>query len=491
MPIKLTDIDHEDHVPAWAHRDPIGVVMIDDDGWAAACPSLDFGEEGVGRPTDLRGDVKWVVGLGYNEVRPIEASQSRGDIRLRGEDWLKPNLHESIAEWGMEGHSRRQRAAMLASLCERIMKISFEAVLKHANTTPNREQIVITSMERSPSLANAFRNAMGAAIDKANPSDKKISGRISDAMKFGAFAVRETRIDDGEMSLVLRVPRLVHALNVLKRPVPSAGKWKKAQLDEKLLSPQTIRDLHELDRPAIISAKVTPKPGLENVFLSSWTVPSGIGYSRISYTLEEATEMLGEYDFIEPHVLVGPGWRESTGGQLLASLIETSGGGAFAHSSWSIGVVAENILLGSMRSARTRTRGEENVISPESVWTAAYDRVSMFPVVQRMEDYGVTVLSGYAGGIRIKMIEDPEMAASVTRGAWDNGLHLQMQTAIKLRNMGIDIASEQESYGGDAAGMLYASMCQKGRQNAFWNIDKINDKPSGERETAFRNYLGL
>lgn len=491
MSIQLTDINHDDQPPAGAHRDPIGVVILDKDGWSASCPEIGVRSEGAGRPTELEGGITWVSNLGFHDARGVRAAQSRGDVSLRGKDWIFPKIDEALDDWGARSYARKDQADIMATLLNRVMRLSYETVRTYLGASPSKEQAAFKTMETSPSLPNGLRNAMGAAIDQCNPSDKKTSARITDSIKYGAYVLRENRVEEGEIFVSLRAPRLVHALDVLQRPVPAPGKWQESDLGDRVLSENTVAKLHDLDRPVLLYTKAVPKNRTEDAFLSSWTVPMGPGRSRSFYTLEEVRAMKDAYDFMSPHATVGPGWRSSSGLEMLRALITISGYDLFAHTSWSVGVVAENILRGVMRSGLTKNRDTEAVVSPESVWVAANDRVAMLPMIRKMEDYGVIVSSGYAGDLGFKFSSDPEMATMVATGAWESGLHMQVQTAVDMRRMGVEPPCDKESYGGSHLANLQAIMSQGGKVAPFWKIDEMNDKVSGERAAAFRDFLGI
>lgn len=485
MSLRLTDLDQDDLTPIEMMRDPIGVLLIDDKGWSAVSVKANVSESGSGTPSDLAGGMSWVTNCAYETMRAVSMAIGRSDVRLKTADWFKPDLSEMLEDWGADRYPRLQRAELLARLTDRVMRLSFETIRAHGGTSAAREQSVLNQIERSASLATGFRITLATQMEKGAPTDRKVVAATVGAMKFGAFAPEEASVADGEILLRLRPPRLSYAQEVLSRPVPSAGKWQQAHLDSKdVITDRMLAALKELGRPVLVSARIVPIRGSEDPVLATWTTPSGPGYVRKAFPLEEVEVLFGSYRFHDPLIMVGPGWKEPAGKGLIDALITACGSEALAHGSWSAGVVAENVLCGMMRLGRAPKGASEGVTVPESVWVGAHDRIAMLPMVRALNGFGLTLVGGYAGGVRFKAPEDPEMVCAAANAGWEIGMYVQMSLVRRVREMGSGLNSDRSLFGGAADRVLLPVLMQTGRMGQLWKVDEIIDTGPEQREAA-------
>ncbi|PTX52503.1 hypothetical protein IQ03_01244 [Gemmobacter caeni] len=486
MNLRLTDLDQDDVTPIEMMRDPIGVLLIDDKGWSAVSVKAGVSETGTGTPSDLAGGMSWVTNCAYETMRAVSMAIGRSDVRLKTSDWFKPDLAEMLDDWGADRYPRTQRAEFLARLTDRVMRLSFETIRAHGATSAAREQAVLSQIERSASLATGFRTTLATQMEKGAPTDRKVVAATVGAMKFGAFAPEEASVSDGEVLMRLRPPRLSYAEMVLSKRVPAAGKWQQAHLESKdLITDQMLSALKALDRPVLISARIVPIRGAEDPILATWTTPSGPGYVRKAFPLEEVEVLFGSYRFHDPLVMVGPAWKEPAGKGLLDALVSACGAAELAHASWSAGVVAENVLCGMMRLGRAPKGGNEGVTVPESVWIGAHDRIAMLPMIRALSGFGLTLVGGYAGGVRFKAPEDPEMISSAANAAWELGMHAQMGLARRIREMGSSLNADRGLYGGAPERILLPLLMQTGRTGQLWKIDEIIETDPEGRPAAF------
>jgi len=490
MTLRLTDLDQDDLTPIETMRDPIGVLLIDEKGWSAVSAKARISESGSGTPADLAGGMNWVTNCAYDTMKGVNMAIGRSDVRLKTSDWFKPDLSEMLEDWGADRYSRQQRAELLARLTDWIMRLSFETIRAHGGASAAREQMVLNQIERSASLATGFRISMGTQMDKGASTDRKVVAATVGAMKFGAFVPEEAALSDGELMLRLRPPRLPYAEMILSRPVPAPGKWQQAHLENKdMITDQMLVALKGLQRPVLISARIVPVRGAEDSLLATWTTPSGPGYVRKAFPLEEVETLFKAYRFYDPLVMVGPGWKEPAGKELIDALKEVCGEVDLAYASWSAGVVAENILCGMMRIGRAPKGGGEGVTVPESVWIGAYDRIAMLPMIRALQGFGLTLVGGYAGGIRFKSPEDPEMISHVVNAAWEIGMHTQMSLVRRVRELGSSLNSDRSLFGGAADQILLAFLMQTGRTGQLWKIENIIDAKPEDRAAAFRSLV--
>jgi hypothetical protein len=401
------------------------------------------------------------------------------------------DLDEMLEEWAADRYGALRKAEILAKSVDRVIRLSYEAVRIYAGLSPTKEQALFNMIERSGSLATGFRLALSAEMERDLPSERKISGATFSAMKFGAFVLEDSSLNEDEIMVRLRPPRFSYAESVLSKRVPANGKWQQAKIDDaETLTEDHIRGLKELDRPVLVTARVQAIRGAEDPFLATWTIPGGQGIVRKTFTLEEVVEMSGAYRFFTPMIMVGPGWKPTAASSLLEAVASSCGTRSLAHASWSAGIVAENVLCGAMRNGRVPRGKTDGVTSPESVWIGAHDRIAMRPLIDALSGFGMTLMGGYAGGVRFKTSRDPEMLSGVINAAWEIGLHAQMGLVRQVREMGGEIIADGNLYGGDKAQIIAPLFTQSGRTGPLWKIEEIIDLSPEERASAFSKLIG-
>lgn len=486
MTIRLTDLDQDDQTPIEMIRDPIGVLMVDDAGWSAVSVKSAFSESGDGAPSGLPGAMSWVANKPYDLVKGLKMTIGQSDLRIQPVDWFKPDLGEMLEDWAADRVSRLRKAELLAKAVDRVMRLSYEAVRTYADLSLTKEQALFSMIERSGSLATGFRLALSAEMERDLSAERKLAAASYSAMKFGAFVLEDSTLQEDEVLVRLRRPRFAYAERVLSKPVPATGKWQQAKLDDAdLLTPDHVRGLRELGRPVLITARAQAIKGAEDPLLATWTVPNGPGFVRKTFTLEEVVEMSGSYRFETPMIMVGPGWKPATAAGLLEAVEAACGLDHLAHASWSAGVVAENVLCGAMRNGRAPRGKTEGVTNPESVWIGAHDRIAMRPLIEQLSGFGMTLMGGYAGGVRFKAPQDPEMLSAVINAAWEIGLHAQMGLVRRVREMGGEVIADRSLYGGDPARIIGPLLSQSGRVGSLWKIDEIVELSPERRAAAF------
>lgn len=491
MTIRLTDLDHSEQAPIETIRDPIGVLLIDESGWSAVSTRTGFSESGTGSPSGVPGSMSWVTNKPYDHVNGVRMTLGKSDIRLRATDWFKPDLDEMLEDWAGDRLGRLRKAELLAKSVDRIMRLSYEAVRIYSDLNPTKEQALFNMIERSGSLATGLRIALSPEMESGLPSERKLAAATFSAMKFGAFVLEDSALSEDEVLIRLRPSRFGYAEGILSKPVPAGGKWQQARIDDaNLLTPDHVKGLLELGRPVLVTARVQGIRGREDPFLATWTIPNGQGYVRKTYTLEEVVEMSGSYQFHNPMVMVGPGWKPSSAAAFLDAIRSACGTAHLAHASWSAGVVAENALCGVMRNGRAPKGKNDGMTNPESVWVGAYDRIAMRSFVDGLSGFGMTLMGVYAGGVRFKAPQDPEMLSAVINAAWEIGLHTQMSLVRRVREMGGEVLAEKDLYGGDRTHIFAPLFAQAGRIGPLWKIDEIIEMSPERRADAFLKLIG-
>ena len=494
MAIELTPIeDHKPIAPDFSCS-RVGCIMINkDESWIAACPAISYTSEGIGPFDDLPSEILWMVNRSYHDIQAL--LEINGDKELRLSNWMRIGIDDMLREWGIEKLDTSTSADTIASILDRVLNICFETVRK-AGLSPRKGQLH-NIIERSPSLSTGIRNLVNQDMNASVPKKTKVRERISEALNYGVFQSRNRKVQDGEFMLHCQIPRLSHALRVTLQKVPAAGEWEKARLvdDSSEQKPerkspemqsreleQKIPELESLERPVMIIAKVRERSGLDHDYLKAWVGSRTI--SRVSYTLEETIAMLPWFTFEDYSAIVGPDWRQSVTGKIINSLVDVCGGLDVAATSWSANMAAENILCGGFR----KVSGNDE-LPPECVWLTVRDRLEMIRPIESLMNCGATLVSTYAGGLVVKIPEDPEIMTQAVNAIWEAGLHLPIGTVRQLQIAGIEMPVDPDAWGGAPEDLILGQCLQKDFCEAMWRFDEILNQNPEDRKPAFDQLL--
>jgi hypothetical protein len=353
MAIELKEIEDEDDISPEPTRSRVGCIIMDDQGgWKALCPALGFASEGVGPFDNLPQEVLWIVNRSYSTVKALQDANPEMKLKLSG--WMRLAIEDMPREWGIDDVMSAGGAETISSILDRVYGISLETARRSEMSSQKDDRALFEGIERSPSLATGLRNLCEKEMARTVPADQKVRKRISEALSYGVSKIRERQIEDGEIMLHCRIPRLSHAIRVSSHDVPSVGKWQKADIPENTPVEEAVEELKGFGLPVMVVGNVKERNGLSHPYFSSWVKPNSNAIRRISYTLEEVSALLPYFTFDDYSVIVGPGWRKSVTGKMIRTMTDVCGGRDVASSSWSANIVAEYSLRWFSQIARGR-----------------------------------------------------------------------------------------------------------------------------------------
>ena len=488
MGAKFIDIEREDELPREVQTSSIGILLFNEDQmqWMAMRPGTDFTAEGQGVPTKLEPGL-WVTNLEYEEARAM--GQNLRSITLRSNNFFRTTIPQIRTIWGMDGRSNADAIRVISEISERVWRLSQEAVAGSITANGFSDMREVTQkIERASSLATGIFDVNTRAIRASGNDDKRVLDHFEKAWQPGMF-IRGRKTDDPyTVTLSFHFPRLSYAMRLTDMPVPARSSWQVAPRSDDQGSEDFFKEMIALDRPAIFRAAC--EEGERNVpeyaRACAHAARGSVGDTfRSRFIPEEIIGLSPHYDIAIESVACGEGWIPSATGALLRNLEAAAGGPEAARASWSVSVVADNILA----SASRETRKDKPWHFAESVWLAARDRAAMLPAIGALYDVGAILVGAQNGTIKVQCPADPEMLMLVSSTAWERGLVMSLEDVGKLDVLGVPVPSQANLFGGNDVDYLLSSVVHMQRRGALWSLDTIQDGPSSERARNFRIML--
>lgn len=445
----------------------IGIALFDFAGaWHAVNTSTGIDCAGAGSIADLPRGL-WLTDLGYREANGVGV---RGQLVKRA-DWIKPGIDGIRRAWGLSGASTRAASRFIAPLATRTGRLLIEAFARDPDYLEDIE-IICSRLRGAPSMTTGVGQVLQGRIDAALPADKLAQSHLSKAHLGGIYIPDWWTPADNTRTLDFSLPKLSHALAVTRAPVPSSATWAVGRPATGVSAESFLDTILEDARPYLVNAEVEVSPGQTPVHLETFINGPKSSHYRYYYTTDEIRALRAAGLKVDVRgVSAGGDWQPSDTGELLDHLVEAAGGREAAGISWSVNIVAENILGGAFRPVSR----EADCLPPEGVWIAARDRSLMLPVVSALSDAGAVLVSASCGAITVKVPDDPEILMSVVLAAWEQGAYLPSDTVAELKEIGVEAPWDMESWGGNPVDYLPAAASHRLRKNALWQLDGVQD----------------
>lgn len=361
-----------------------GAVVFDDRdrpsaGWGCVAGNPSFRVRGTG---DLPTDVVWWTNV-KSDVFWKMPGLNQG--KLRSSEYLRPNMDQLMSELGL--HISRMPAAQIvehvAEVFGRVMRLAskyYDVVRPGAN------------------------NLTEDLYDNLIKEDKGITPDIDSALLQAKqdWSQCETQRPSNSQMVTFRRPRLQHAMDLIKTPVPGE-QWEFVKGEALGPEKHRVQMVVGQSRPALVKAsiikvehEVAPiiafgATGQRNKGSRGWmTHPELLFLSRFAKIRVDAAFLGNDY---ETH----PVKKAMFGGGIMGSL------------STSVGILAENYACTLMMPRPYKKGEKDRPVSPRAAWLSAADRFhSMMPAMM-LHGSGFAVM-GYGRGMVTMMVQRGALA---------------------------------------------------------------------------------
>lgn len=484
MSIDFVDIGNADLPEEAPALSDVGVILMSDDGrWSAMRSASGAPVVSDGSLRTLGGGF-WLTDVPFEGIKAI-TDEMKGAL-VRSDGWIKMPFAAIREAWDADRVSRTVSTKILAGVSQRVFSLTQEMILKlEPDLGPAGFQDVVRKIKRSSSLALGLAQTLPAAT-RSPPEDKRLQDHLDKAHQLGIYLQGRKGADPGEIHLTFRFPRFTYAKALGSTRVPDKGAWQVASRREEQSSKEFLRQASATGRPIICRAIYQHASGFVPEHVDGFAGSSASAEKcRNRFLPDEIGVMSRHYDVAVEGVVAGGGWTSSATGRMIEALEAVAGGTAAAAASWSVGLLAENVVASAFRKGAKDRQSH----SLEAVWIAERDRVLMHPAIAKLCDVGAVLVSAQMGAITVKVPADPELLMVISGAAWELGLHLSMGDVARLESMGVSIPDEQAFFGGNDVDYFPSAIVHKRGVKALWGLDGLMDLPATERSVRIRAVL--
>lgn len=434
-----------------------GVALFDDDEADAAWAAINGGPairiDGVG---GLDTSILWLTNLDFTAFHRAGLSWN-GWVRHSG--FLRVKIHQILEEWGLQREDAPTQATYLSGLFSHVMELAAQAgVPAFTGPTLYHDCVPVHPPAEWP------KNDAALATRHALQEWTRVAKRVDPAAKL----------------ITLHRPRSALATEMLSMQVP-VGPWR--YIDS--------RKLPRVRRADWIQGMGVPyfvKIQLHGVEDFGGLLAFGQGARdaenrplRREWVSAHEFEMLRE---LAPDLDIDAVWMGTSVVDLQVSekvsdlLLSPAG-----HSSWSAGVVAENLWLAATVREQKPPRAADPRISWRAAWLRAVDRIRMFSLAQAMVARGWTVKSYGTGALEMVLPGAGNDVRQMIADAMELGLEppLSLTKAEPLRGV---------RWGGSMAAAATAMLRAAGRRDVLLKLDVLPCMDEEAREKLFGDLMG-
>lgn len=455
-----------------------GVVFFDDEndpaaGWA----SVNGGQaRRISGPNELATDTLWWSNLSYKAF--FLHSEIWRLPWLRHDRYLVVSPRDVMQEWGLDPKSvgSDHAVVVVSTAFARVMALAFRLV-RDVEPRARMDEIFTGRLLRED-------------LRRLLPEAEYPKGEAASVMKSGTAWQEITRTTvrgiKGARWVMLRKPRLVHAMEILQTPIPRGPFEFMSRRELSSKTSDRVNWVREADTPCIaeiaiqrIDGEIAPVYGFGNAIEQdkrtprSWVAhPEFVVLSRFAELDVKSLYVGDSYSVLAPS---------------LPEPIKDFLSDKHSEFSWSAGVIAETLWrAGALGEDKGKQRGfdeERAQTSWQGAWIKSADKSSLFLTSMQLSELGYSVVSYGLGWIRVIVPE--ETIPDLIKDALTLGL------LPLLSDVPQDLFDKNQPvpWGGDKRSRMLAQMMVTGNRNMLWHLDRLPILPADQREAILKRLI--
>ena len=458
-----------------------GVVLFDDPenpgtGWASINGDASYQIRSM---HDLPNDVIWITNLDFDNFRKSKVELNPW---FRADSYLPVKIADVLAEWGLDPANTPLSAT--ASFCsgvfQRIMGIAWK-LIRECNPDADRNKVF---------TAGSLRDDLRHLIPRLDFPSEEAWHVLQPKQAYKEFTQTSIRSPRGAARVMLRRPRLAHALDVLTSPVPS-GEFSLVGKNLMRGKGDRVNWIRDSQKPCLVNVTYLGLANgvsgdVQDIFAFGNAISNG---PRINRTWLPHPEFMVMSTFSRLDVLgswVGNDYYTMNNG--LAEPVRQFLSNRYSEMSWSAGVVAEALLRAACmgppfdRNMSAEERKVAPKISWQGAWLRAADRMQMFTGAMSLHKDGFSVQSYGLGWI----------VCTATEDQMQDLMYKSMSLGLLPRFFDIPDGMFRQGnvpWSGDKSSAALAIMTALKQKNRLWNIDRIPLYEKDRQEEMLRKIM--
>lgn len=398
---------------------------------------------------------------------------------LRHDKFLVVSPKDILQEWGIDPKTVGSDYAVkfVSMVFSRIMTLAYHLV-REVERRVDPDQIFTGRMLRED-------------LRRLLPDLDYPKGESATIMRSGSAWQEITRTTvrgiKGARWVMLRKPRLAHAMELLQTPVPYPPFEFMGRRELRSKTKDKVSWVNENTQPCIaevsvqrIDGDIAPIYGFGNAIEQdkrtprSWVAhPEFLLLSRFAEMDVKSIYIGGKYDVLAPKL------PDPVKDFLASKHVEYS---------WSAGVLAETIWraagLGEDKSKISGGDDEERAqTSWQGGWLKSADKSLLFLDAMKLTELGYSVVSYGIGWVRVISLEDdiPDLIK--------DGFSLGLMPLLSDTPKGLFNMSQAIPWGGDKRSLMMAQLAACNKNKMLWHLDRLPLMPKDQRDQLLKKLL--
>jgi len=375
---------------------------------------------------------------------------------LRYDSFLRLTVSDILEDWNLQNVEevpRDEACRILADVFARATRI-MTGIINHMLPEGSGDWHPFSETSFGAIIARLIERRGFVGID---PNFRSELGKaLGNVMQTGARPRMPSGLRMGGTNIKFRAPALDWLQDMLKFQVP-AGDWRRVDP-----VPVNIVELLEKENlPAIFKIRFTGDISNETLRLLGWSTQNNA--PRNWATMDELKLIQSLTDVEISQVLVCDGWIDHKLSEALAGDLGRYHN--LQYFSWTVDLVAQNILSGLMRVQKGRAP------TPLAIWISAADRLKGLKTALRFNEAGFAVVRFYAGEIEVIVPDDRKLEA----------MHLAANCGfLPSLNLSMTNPVHDIEWGGLPAMETFAEQKFAGLRELIWQLDGCIDLPENQ-----------
>lgn len=415
----------------------------------------------------------WLTDLSYEEAQTINDRRKINRV-IHSDGWLGARWRDILHDCGLSACPSVSEMIHLATMSERIIRLSVCAVTKSDHWIHSGQQLHHRRSFGRPSLALALADYWRPLLVPSTPKHSCLAENGMSLLLYGCRSRGVRHFEDNVIVKVMR-PKFSYLQQLAEQDYPSGREWQEIECPHKgePLSDETEATLVRLKKPVIVQGSFQSHKLMPPAWVHSWCQGLDPTWGRNWFTLPEVTLMRKVGHFFVTHIYAGQGFvrphKNTVLNQLIQGVIAACGSERSARCAFSAGLAIEN----NLRALCIQRPTLRPLAAMQAIWIAVNDRLESVNAIEAAEAEGAKFLAAQGGSLTFAVENKREVISRVVSVLWQTGHHLPVGLARHLKKQDIDLKAQSNEFGGQEGDAMMAVASQLGLCGLVRRMDEI------------------